>query len=754
MPSSAENQDVVIPVLQEDDRPLIISAYRNLLRAINTKLNADDQKNIRAAFELATRAHMEQRRKSGEPYILHPIEVARICVEEIGLGPTAVVCALLHDVVEDTNVTLKDIHDQFGERVMLIVDGLTKLDSLHETENPQAENLYRVLKAMLSDVRVVLIKMADRLHNLRTIGSMPAHKQLRIAAETATVYAPLAHRLGLYAIKSEFQDLCLKITDREAYDDIADKLAQTKTSRQEYISAFIKPIAKGLEEVDIKARIFGRPKTIHSIYNKIQSKNVAFEEIYDLFAIRIILQVPMQQEKFACWQAYTLVTDTYKPIPERLKDWITSPKANGYESLHTTVAGPEGKFVEVQIRSERMDEIAERGFAAHWKYKGVSEVKSRANTFDNWLNQVRETLESENAGNAVEFLADFQTSNLYSEEIHVFTPKGEMRILPEAATALDFAFSIHSDLGCMCRSVMVNGQIKSIYHKLQNGDQVRIMSDRNQKPSEDWLKHVVTSKARSRIRAALKEEKRKLADDGREILERKLNAMKMPSGAFDSSLDTLMKWYGFPNRLDFLAAIYTQQVDLSQVHKNFRNDGGRLFPLEASHREDAEAPLLPEQVAPARSKPGNRPEVIINGDSTNYPYTMAQCCNPVQGDDIFAFLTIKDGVKIHRKNCPNANNLLSQYAHRVMKAEWGNTVKADFVVTVVITGVDTGPGVIQQLTNRISEMGINIRSFNISGDGGYFEGIVKLVISNTDQLNRAMTALKSLEWVSNVRRTE
>lgn len=754
MPGSAENQEVVIPVLQEDDRPLIISAYRNLLRAINAKLNADDQKNIRAAFELATRAHMEQRRKSGEPYILHPIEVARICVEEIGLGPTAVVCALLHDVVEDTNVTLKDIHDQFGERVMLIVDGLTKLDSLHETENPQAENLYRVLKAMLSDVRVVLIKMADRLHNLRTIGSMPAHKQLRIAAETATVYAPLAHRLGLYAIKSEFQDLCLKITDREAYDDIADKLAQTKTARQEYISAFIKPIAEGLENEGIKARVFGRPKTIHSIYNKIQSKNVAFEEIYDLFAIRIILQVPMQQEKFACWQAYTLVTDTYKPIPERLKDWITSPKANGYESLHTTVAGPDGKFVEVQIRSERMDEIAERGFAAHWKYKGVSEVKSRANTFDNWLNQVRETLESENAGNAVEFLADFQTSNLYSEEIHVFTPKGEMRILPEAATALDFAFSIHSDLGCMCRSVMINGQIKSIYHKLQNGDQVRIMGDRNQKPSEDWLKHVVTSKARSRIRAALKEEKRKLADDGREILERKLNAMKMPSGAFDSSLDTLMKWYGFPNRLDFLAAIYTQQVDLSQVHKNFRNDGGRLFPLEASHREDAEAPLLPEQVAPARSKPGNRPEVIINGDSTNYPYTMAQCCNPVQGDDIFAFLTIKDGVKIHRKNCPNANNLLSQYAHRVMKAEWGNTVKADFVVTVVITGVDTGPGVIQQLTNRISEMGINIRSFNISGDGGYFEGIVKLVISNTDQLNRAMTALKSLEWVSNVRRTE
>ncbi|MBN8683538.1 MAG: bifunctional (p)ppGpp synthetase/guanosine-3',5'-bis(diphosphate) 3'-pyrophosphohydrolase [Chitinophagales bacterium] len=754
MPGSAENQEVVIPVLQEDDRPLIISAYRNLLRAINTKLNADDQKNIRAAFELATRAHMEQRRKSGEPYILHPIEVARICVEEIGLGPTAVVCALLHDVVEDTNVTLKDIHDQFGERVMLIVDGLTKLDSLHETENPQAENLYRVLKAMLSDVRVVLIKMADRLHNLRTIGSMPAHKQLRIAAETATVYAPLAHRLGLYAIKSEFQDLCLKITDREAYDDIADKLAQTKTARQEYISAFIKPIAEGLENEGIKARVFGRPKTIHSIYNKIQSKNVAFEEIYDLFAIRIILQVPMQQEKFACWQAYTLVTDTYKPIPERLKDWITSPKANGYESLHTTVAGPDGKFVEVQIRSERMDEIAERGFAAHWKYKGVSEVKSRANTFDNWLNQVRETLESENAGNAVEFLADFQTSNLYSEEIHVFTPKGEMRILPEAATALDFAFSIHSDLGCMCRSVMINGQIKSIYHKLQNGDQVRIMGDRNQKPSEDWLKHVVTSKARSRIRAALKEEKRKLADDGREILERKLNAMKMPSGAFDSSLDTLMKWYGFPNRLDFLAAIYTQQVDLAQVHKNFRNDGGRLFPLEASHREDAEAPLLPEQVAPARSKPGNRPEVIINGDSTNYPYTMAQCCNPVQGDDIFAFLTIKDGVKIHRKNCPNANNLLSQYAHRVMKAEWGNTVKADFVVTVVITGVDTGPGVIQQLTNRISEMGINIRSFNISGDGGYFEGIVKLVISNTDQLNRAMTALKSLEWVSNVRRTE
>ncbi|MBL7774625.1 MAG: bifunctional (p)ppGpp synthetase/guanosine-3',5'-bis(diphosphate) 3'-pyrophosphohydrolase, partial [Saprospiraceae bacterium] len=558
---------------EHDDTALIQRAYRNLLRNMPSPLDAEDRRNIRAAFELAAKAHQQQRRKSGEPYILHPIEVARICVEEIGLGPTAVVCALLHDVVEDTAVSLKEIHDQFGGPVALIVDGLTKLDGLHDSESPQAENLTKVLRTMLSDVRVVLIKMADRLHNLRTIKSMAPHKQLKIAAETSTIYAPLAHRLGLYKIKTEFQDICLKITHAEEYHDIADKLAQTKRAREQYIETFKRPLQKALrEQLGPDVRIIGRPKSIYSIWNKIRTKQVAFEDIYDLFAIRIILDVPPDREKVACWQAYAIVTDFYKPIPERLKDWVTNPKANGYESLHTSVVGPQGRFVEVQIRSDRMDEIAERGFAAHWKYKGVRGLGTKANVFENWLNQVRETLENVTSGNAVEFLADFQ-SNLFSEEVHVFTPKGEMKILPEGATALDFAFSIHSDVGSTCRAVKVNNRVERIHYKLHNGDQIEVITDKNQRPSEDWLKHVITSKAKNRIRAALKEEKRQQAALGREILERKLqNQFKCP---VEENADMLARWFGYPNRLEFLSAIALEQVELSGL-KQFRADGPRL----------------------------------------------------------------------------------------------------------------------------------------------------------------------------------
>ena len=545
-----DHYDAIIPG-SDEDKILIQRAYRNLLKSIKAELSQNDRENIRAAFELAAEAHHGQRRKAGEPYIMHPIEVARICVEEIGLGPTAVICALLHDVVEDTDVEAIDIQKKFGDRIARIVDGLTKLDGLHDKESPQAENLSKVLRAMLFDVRVVLIKMADRLHNLRTIKSMPHHKQLKIAAETSYIYTPLAHRLGLNAIKTELQDTCLKITQPEVYQDIAAKLADTKRARQKYIDAFMAPLLHSLEEMDFKMRITGRPKSIYSIWNKIKNKNVRFEDIYDLFALRIIVDVQPEHEKFACWQIYSIVTDHYKPVPERLKDWITNPKANGYESLHTTVAGPEGRFVEVQIRSERMDEIAERGFAAHWKYKGVKSIASKANTFDHWLGQVRETLETHNSGSAVELLADVQ-SNLFTDEVHVFTPKGEMKIMPEGATILDFAFSIHSDVGCACRTAKVNNQAVSIHYRLKNGDQIEIITDKNQKPSEDWLKHVTTSKARNRIRIALKEEKRMQAEFGKEILTRKLNALKVP---VEANADMLAKYSGYPGRLEFLCAI-------------------------------------------------------------------------------------------------------------------------------------------------------------------------------------------------------
>lgn len=739
-----------IKVLQEEDRPIIISAYRNLLRSFKMPLNDQDGKSIRAAFEMATNAHVEQRRKSGEPYILHPIEVARICVEEIGLGPTAAICALLHDVVEDTDTTLQEVNERFGNKIMRIVDGLTKLDGLHEAENPQAENLSKVLKAIIVDVRVVLIKMADRLHNLRTIKSMPPHKQVKIAAETMTIYAPLAHRLGLNAVKTEFQELCLKITNPEDYLNITSKLSETKRSRQVFIDSFANPVKAALEEMDIKARVYGRAKSVYSIWNKIKSKGVRFEEIYDLFAIRIIIDTPPEMEKMACWQVYSLVTDIFKPLPERLKDWVTTPKANGYESLHTTVIGPNGRFVEVQIRSERMEDIAERGFAAHWKYKGVKGLGQRAHTFDNWLNQVRETLESDETGNAVEFLADFQSSNLFTEEIHVFTPKGEMKVMPEGATALDFAFSIHSDIGCQCRSVIINNKVAPIFTKLQNSDQVRIVTDKNQKPSEDWLKYVVTAKAKTRIRAALREEKRVQAEYGKEILERKLNAFKVP---VEENVDMLAQWFNYPNRTEFLSAIHFEQVDLSGLNKRFRADGIRLVEIEKNEPEPQPAPETTTSTRSSKSG-ANRPEVIINGEAGTYPYSFATCCNPVQGDPIFAFITTKDGVKVHRHNCQNAGHLLANYGYRMLKAEWGNVVKSDFVVPIVVTGMDTGPGVINRLTDRISNMGINIRSFSIDGEGGYFEGNISLIVKNTDELNRAMMALRSFDWVTNVMRKD
>lgn len=744
---------VVVP---DRDTALIQRAYRNLLKCIPVPLDKEDKRNIRAAFELAAKAHQEQRRKSGEPYILHPIEVARICVDEIGLGPTAVVCALLHDVVEDTDVSLKEIHEQFGERVALIVDGLTKLDSLHDSESPQAENLTKVLRTMLSDVRVVLIKMADRLHNLRTIKSMAHHKQLKIAAETSTIYAPLAHRLGLYKIKTEFQDLCLKISHPEEYHDIAEKLALTKRGREAYIEEFKRPLQQALQEqLGVGVRILGRPKSIHSIWTKIRTKQVAFEDIYDLFAIRIVLDVPTEREKILCWQAYAIVTDFYTPVPERLKDWITNPKANGYESLHTSVMGPKGKYVEVQIRSERMDEIAECGFAAHWKYKGIRRMRNDTDMFDTWLNQVRETLENVGAANAVEVLVNLQ-SDLFSEEVHVFTPKGEMKILPEGATALDFAFSIHSDVGCTCRAVKVNNRIERINYVLKNGDQIQIMTDKHQHPNEAWMNYVITSKAKNRIRSALKEEKRQLAAMGREILERKLQNMhKCP---VDENADMLAKWYGYHNRMEFFSAIALELVDMAGL-KSFRPDGHRLVEVEVEkmpvmNEGELKHTETQQPIKPLKN-PVNKADIFINGEpGSYYPYAFATCCNPVQGDPIFAYIGAKEGVKIHRTTCPNAAFLFANYDYRVLKAEWGAAVKSDFVATVMVTGIDAGPGVIQQLTDRISSLGINIRSFSISGEGGYFEGRISLVVSNIHQLNQAIMALKQFKFVANVSRME
>lgn len=731
--------------LQKDEILLIQRAYRDLLKSVKSIMDAKDKEDIRRAYEMAVKAHEQQRRKSGEPYILHPIAVARICSEEIGLGPTAVVAALLHDVVEDTDVTLEEIRTLFGERISMIVDGLTKLDTAYNSESPQAENFRKVLSTLVKDVRVVLIKMADRLHNMRTLGSMPRHRQLAIAAETNYIYAPLAHRLGLYNLKTEFQDLCMKITDPESYQAIKQKLQETKASRNSYIQRFIVPIEEALSHTELNYKIQGRPKSIHSIWNKIKSKDVSFEEIYDLFAIRIVLDVPRKKEKVACWEVYSIVTDVYRPIPERLKDWITTPKSNGYESLHTTVIGPEGRFVEVQIRSLRMDDIAERGFAAHWKYKGMN---GQQDVYEAWLDNIREILDNQDV-DAIEFLNDFKT-NLFHEEVYVYTPRGDMKILPKGATALDFAFHIHTDIGLHCTAAKVNNRLVPLGYKLQNGDQVGIQTSKNQKPNESWIKMVQTGKARSKIRTALREERRNQSELGKEILERKLHQIKAD---LELNADMLVKFFGFRSRLDFYNAIATGDVNLHAL-KKFKVEAMRMYVPETEAPTTAAGPAPSESLSP--EKRAALPKLIINGESADeYEYSMAGCCNPVMGDDVFAFLSTLGGVKIHRSNCPNAVNLMANYGYRVLRAEWGSHTGTSFKVDLQITGIDSGPGVIERLTQKISSnLGLNIRSFSIEGHQGYFEGKVSLIVKNTDQVTLAIRALKSLEGVSSVVRLD
>ncbi|MEM9917671.1 MAG: RelA/SpoT family protein [Bacteroidota bacterium] len=736
----------------DQERRLIQGAYRKLLKSIKTNMDATDRRNIRMAYELAVEAHSKQRRKSGEPYILHPIEVARICAEEIGLGPTAIVAALLHDVVEDTSVGLNEIEGKFGAKVAMIVNGLTKLDGLYTVASPQAENFKKVLQTLVEDVRVVLIKMADRLHNMRTLGSMPRHKQLKIAAETSYIYAPLAHRLGLYNFKLEFQDLCMKITDPSTYHEIARKLQATKAERTAYVNEFIKPLNNELREINYPYRITGRPKSIFSISNKIRNKKVSFEEIYDLFAIRIIVDCPIKREKQICWQIYSIVTDVHRPIPERLKDWITTPKSNGYESLHTTVIGPKGRYVEVQIRSERMDDIAERGFAAHWKYKGIS-PSSNSDVYETWLDSIRDILDN-NDSDAIEFISDFKT-NLFQEEVYVYTPKGDMKILPKGATALDFAFSIHTDVGYHSTAIKVNNKLVPMGYKLQNGDQCQVMTNKNQKPKESWLKMVITGKARSKIRSAMKEERRRIGAIGREALQRKLRNLK--AADTEENIDTIVRYFGLKSHVDLYYGIAMEQINLLEL-RNFRVEGTKLVEKEEEKVEEViEEPTKPKRLSKKQKRAENfKPRLLINGESADrYDYSLASCCRPVQGDGVFAYTTVNSGLKIHRTNCPNATHLMANFGYRIMKAEWVLVDNTSFVADLQITGIDDGVGVIERLSHNISsDLGLNIRSFAITGDEGYFEGKVSLLVLNTDQLNLAIRALKNLKGVSSVTRIE
>ena len=730
-----------------DEVQLIQRAYRGLLRSIKVAVDKDDKAQIRAAYELAVSAHRKQRRKSGEPYILHPIAVARICASEIGLGTTAIVAALLHDVVEDTDVTLKEIREQFGPKVMALVDGLTKLDGNLSSDSPQAENFRKVLVTLLDDVRVVLIKMADRMHNMRTLGSMPAHKQLKIAAETAYIYAPLAHRLGLYAFKTEFQDLCLKVQDPDTYKSIARKLDETRRERTRYISDFIRPLRTLIDTLKVPYRVFGRPKSIYSIYQKIKNKEVAFEEIYDLFAVRIVLDVPYGDEKTLCWQVYSLVTDVYQPIAERLKDWVSQPKSNGYESLHTTVIGPKGRYVEIQIRTERMDEIAERGFAAHWKYKGVVGQPDR---FEPWLDSIREMLDG-GQGDATEFLADFKT-NLFAEEVFVYTPAGDLVNLPKGATALDFAFSVHSMVGYHCQAVKVNNRLVPMGYELSNGDRVEVLTSKNQRPNESWLRMVVTGKARAKIRSALKEERRRTGEIGREELERKLSHRKVQ---FDPAVDEICRHMKFASRVDLFYAIATNQLSTADIFRTFDIEQGKLV------LRPVDQPVVETEVktAPVVKRPRirklDKPQLLVNGEPADqYDYSFASCCKPVQGDQIFGYLSGTNVLKIHRTNCKNAEHLLSNYGYRVLRAEWGVPVRREFVSTLTVKGVDVGRGVIGDITTELSRnQSLDIRSMHIDGQAGYFECQISVVVSSKDQLEIAIRGLNALDFVTSVVRS-
>lgn len=727
----------------------IAHSYKALQKVAREKLSLteEEEKLIEDSFSLAHNAHRFQRRKSGEPYILHPLEVAKICCQEINLGATSIACALLHDVVEDTAVTLEEIDAQFGKEMSTIVNGLTKLDGTYKTISIQAENFKKILGTLVYDVRVILIKMADRLHNLRTIDSLPKNKKLKIASETRYIYSPLAHRLGLYNIKSEFEDLCLKIIDPPTYQEITRKISDNTEEREQFIKQFIAPLKKSLDEAGIANRIYGRIKAISSIYNKIRTKHVTFEEVYDMFAIRVVIDVPVEEEKSTCWRAYSIITDNYKPVSERLRDWISVPKSNGYESLHTTIVGPKGKFVEVQIRTERMEEIAEKGYATHWKYKGLRNFEG----FDDWLDNIKDIIENKDSS-SLEFLSDFKT-NLFNEEVYAYTPKGDMKVLPKGATALDFAFSIHSDIGYHATAIKVNSKLVPMGYALQNGDQVHVTTNKSQRPSESWLKMVVTGKARSKIRSAMKEERKKQGQIGRETLERKLRNIKADFS--ESNVDTFAKFLKFKSHVDLYFAISQDQINVTESLKNFNVEGGKLVEIEEKPEKIEKPPSPTPSTQSTTNKDHSPTELYINGESAhNLDYQFATCCNPVPGDDIFAYLS-NNGLKIHRNSCPNATNLAARYGYRIMRADWTNITNTNFVANLIITGVDTGIGVIEAISQKISSgLGVNIRKFNIESNEGIYECTISLQVKDTAQLGLVIKTLKEIDGVSRVTRSE
>ncbi|MDY0779396.1 bifunctional (p)ppGpp synthetase/guanosine-3',5'-bis(diphosphate) 3'-pyrophosphohydrolase [Tenacibaculum sp. IB213877] len=727
----------------EEENKEIANRYKDLLKGTYQTLSEDDKKMIRKAFDIAVEAHSEQRRKSGEPYIFHPIAVAKIVAYEIGLGATSIAAALLHDVVEDTHYTVEDIERLFGETVARIVSGLTKISKLKKEQDYsiQAENFRKMLLTLNDDVRVILIKIADRLHNMQTMDAMPDYKQVKIASETLYIYAPLAHRLGLYNIKTELEDLGLKYTEPDVYNDILNKIKESKEDQQKYIDTFNARIKEALDKENFQYQIKGRFKSIFSIRRKMLKQKVSFDEVYDKFAIRIIYQPTSNDEKFDAWKIYSIVTDFYKPNPARLRDWISQPKSTGYEALHITVIGPESKWVEVQIRSQRMDEIAEKGYAAHFKYK---QGNVRESGLEEWLNRLKETLENQSL-NAVDFVEDFKL-NLYAKEIYVFTPKGDLKSLPKGASALDFAFAVHTDVGLKCRGAKVNGKLVPLSHELKSGDQVDVLTSATNKPNVRWLDFVITARARAKIKSALKAEEKNIAEEGKAILARKLRHLKINYS--EKVVHEIASYFNLKTSFDLFYRIGNGAIDNTQLKEFVSQRSGSLMNFFKNPFKRTGGKEITD-----REEVTNKYDALVFGkEEERLDYTLAQCCKPIAGDDVFGFITINDGIKVHKMNCPNAISLQSNYAYRIIKAKWIDSTKQEFSVVLHISGVDN-KGIVNNLTRVISNnMDVFINSINISGNAGIFDGKLSITIKNRNQLNKLIDNIKKVDGVLKVDR--
>ena len=717
----------------------IAREYKNLLKVSYQTLNENDKDLIRNALDIAIDAHKDQYRKSGEPYIFHPISVAKIVAEKIGLDANSIAAALLHDVVEDSEYNIEKIKSVFGEKIARIVEGLTKISKLKKDKilSIQSENFRKMLLTLNDDVRVILIKIADILHNMRTMDSMSYEKQIKISSETLYIYAPIAHRIGLYEIKSELEDLSLKYTDSDTYNKIKDSLEKTKDDQNLYIRNFARKISDKLKSEDISFKINGRSKSIFSIREKMIKKNIAIDEVYDRFAVRIIYNSNNKNEKLIAWKIYSIVTDVYRPNPTRLRDWISNPKTNGYEALHITVVGPRKRWIEVQIRSERMHEIAERGYAAHFKYKQGDEQESG---LEDWLNKLKDVLENQES-NAIDFVEDFKL-NLYSNEIFVFTPEGDLKSLPKGASALDFAFAVHTDLGLKTRGIKVNGKIVPLNFRLKSGDQVQVIKSTNSKPSASWLDYVETSRAKSKIRSALNENKKMIAEDGKEILRRKLKHLKI--SFTEDIIHKLQNFLNLPTSLDLFYGIGVGSIDNSEL-KNFAKSQDNSF-IKFFRRK-------PKKTSIKSSDPNKTYDQLVFGNgSEKLDYKLSVCCNPLPGDNVFGFLTINDGIKVHKSNCKNSLSLQSKFAYRILKAKWVDSSQYEFSSTIQIIGIDN-LGLVNKITTIISEnLNINMEKMSFDTEGDTFKGLITLKVKNKNIVDKLITRLKKIKGVDKVLR--